>query len=57
MIVFHYNSISFTAYFLMDSSCKDRDIFAETPFDDVYAQKYDPVYIKNMEKMLRYYIP
>jgi len=30
----------------MDSSCKDRDVFAETPFDDIYAQEYDPIFIK-----------
>jgi hypothetical protein len=50
-----YDSIPLQQYkfhslFLMDSSCKDRDIFAETPFDDVYAQKYDPVYIKKYGK-------
>lgn len=39
----HYN---FHSLFLMDSSCKDRDIFAKTPFDDVYSQKYDPIFIK-----------
>lgn len=33
----HYK---FHSLFLMDSSCKDRDVFAETSFDDVYAQKY-----------------
>ncbi len=39
----HYK---FQSLFLMDSSCKDRDVFAETPFDDVYAQKYDPIFIR-----------
>ena len=39
----HYN---FQSLFLMDSSCKDRDVFAKTPFNDIYAQKYDPMYIK-----------
>ncbi len=33
----HYN---FHSLFKMDSSCKDRDVFAETSFDDVYSQKY-----------------
>lgn len=50
-----YDSIPLEHYkfqnlFLMDSSCKDRDIFAETPYDDVYAQKYDPIYIKKYGK-------
>lgn len=39
----HYN---FHSLFLMNSDCKDRDVFAETPFNDVYAQKYDPIFIK-----------
>ena len=39
----HYK---FQGLFLMDSSCKDRDVFAETPFNEVYAQKYDPIFIK-----------
>ncbi|MFK5972439.1 MAG: hypothetical protein QM485_04080, partial [Flavobacteriaceae bacterium] len=46
-----YDSIPLQHYklqdwFFMSSSCKDRDIFAETPFDDVYSKKYDPIYIK-----------
>lgn len=32
--------------FGISSDCKDRDVFAETPFDDVYSKKYDPIYIK-----------
>ncbi len=39
----HYN---FHQLFKIDSDCKDRDVFAETPFDDVYAEKHDPIYIK-----------
>ena len=40
-----YDSINLQHYdlhqlFKMDSSCKDRDVFAKTPFDDVYSQKY-----------------
>ncbi len=38
----HYN---FHSLFLMQG-CKGRDDFAETPFDDVYSQKYDPIFIK-----------
>ena len=46
-----YDSINLQHYkfqqlFSMDSSCKDRDVFAKTPFDDVYSQKYDPIFIK-----------
>ncbi len=46
-----YDSIPLQHYklqdwFFMSSSCKDRDIFAETPFDDVYSKKYDPIFIK-----------
>ena len=39
----HYN---FHQLFLMNSDCKNRDIFEATPFDDVYTQSYDPMYIK-----------
>jgi hypothetical protein len=39
----HYN---FYNWFLMDGSCKDRDVFAKTPFDAVYSQKNDAIYIK-----------
>ena len=40
-----YDSINLQHYdfhqlFKMDSSCKDRDVFAKTPFDDVYSQQY-----------------
>lgn len=40
-----YDSIPLEPYnfhftFSMNSDCKDRDVFAETPFDDVYSQKY-----------------
>ena len=57
-----YDSIPLQQYkfhslFLMDSSCKDRDIFAETPFDDVYAQKYDPVYITKYGKNIAILYP
>jgi len=33
----HYN---FHNLFYMNSDCKDRDVFAKTPFDDVYTEKY-----------------
>jgi len=57
-----YDSIPLQKYkfhslFLMDSSCKDRDIFAETPFDGVYAQKYDPLYIKKHGKNIAVLYP
>ncbi|MEE9363499.1 MAG: hypothetical protein V3U92_12955 [Cellulophaga sp.] len=39
----HYN---FHNWFLIDSSCKDRDVFAKTPFNDVYSQKTNAIYIK-----------
>ncbi|WP_033957409.1 hypothetical protein [Psychroserpens jangbogonensis] len=39
----HYN---FFSLFLMNSDCKDRDLFAKTPFNDVYSEKFDPMYIK-----------
>ncbi len=39
----HYN---FQNWFLMNSECKDRDIFAKTPFDGVYSQKTDAIFIK-----------
>lgn len=39
----HYN---FQSWFSMDSSCKDRDVFAETPFDDIYSQKTNAIWIK-----------
>ncbi|AUC80912.1 hypothetical protein [Lacinutrix sp. Bg11-31] len=40
-----YDSIPLQPYkfqniFSMNSSCKDRDVFAKTPFDAIYAQKY-----------------
>lgn len=38
---------NFFSMFLMNSDCKDRDVFAETPFREAYAQKFDPIYIKN----------
>ncbi|WP_432410669.1 hypothetical protein [Rasiella sp. SM2506] len=57
-----YDSIPLQKYkfhslFLMDSGCKDRDIFAETPFDGVYAQKYDPVYITKYGKNIAILYP
>lgn len=41
---------NFFSMFLMNSDCKDRDLFAETPFNDVYAQKFDPIYIKKYDE-------
>jgi hypothetical protein len=46
-----YDSINLQHYdfhqlFKMDSSCKDRDPFAKTPFDDVYSEKTNAIYIK-----------
>lgn len=38
--------VKFQNWFSIDSGCKDRDVFAETPFDDVYSNKYDPIFIK-----------
>jgi len=35
---------------------KRRITFCGNTFDDVYHRNIDPGYIKNMEKMLRYYI-
>lgn len=32
--------------FEISSDCKGLDVFAKTPFDDVYSQKHDPIYIK-----------
>ncbi len=37
---------NFFQQFLMNSDCIDRDLFAETPFNQAYAQKFDPIYIK-----------
>ncbi len=36
----------FQSWFSIDSGCKDRDVFAKTPFDDVYSQKTNAIYIK-----------
>jgi hypothetical protein len=46
----HFESVpaqnyKFPSLFLMQG-CKDRDAFAETPFDVVYAKNYDPIFIK-----------
>jgi len=46
-----YDSINlqpakFQYLFDINSDCKDRDSFAETPFDDIYGQEYNPIYIK-----------
>lgn len=46
-----YDSIPLQHYkfqdlFLMNSSCKDRDVFTKTPFDAIYSQKYDPIFVK-----------
>ena len=45
-----YDSINLQHYRLQDlflmNSCKDKDRFVETPYDNVYSQKYDPIYIK-----------
>jgi len=45
-----YDSINLQHYkfqhlFLM-SSCAGEERFAETPYDDVYSEKYDPIYVK-----------
>lgn len=37
---------NFFQQFLMNGDCKDRDVFAETPFKEAYAQKFDPIFIK-----------
>jgi len=37
---------NFFSMFLMNSACKDRDLFADTPFKEAYAQKFDPMFIK-----------
>lgn len=39
----HYN---FHHWFSIDSSCKDLDVFAKTPFNDVYSQKTNAIFIK-----------
>jgi hypothetical protein len=39
----HYN---FYSWFSIGSDCKDRDVFAKTPFDDVYSQKTNAIWIK-----------
>ena len=39
----------FQNWFSINGDCKDRDVFAETPFDDVYSNKYDPIYIKKYD--------
>ena len=36
----------FHQWFSIDSGCKDRDVFAETAFDDVYSQKTNAIWIK-----------
>ena len=41
-----YDSLNYQPYklqgsFLMASGCKDKDVFAETPFDNLYLKKYD----------------
>ena len=46
-----YDSINlqpakFQYLFDINSDCKDRDSFAKTSFDDIYAKKHDPIYIK-----------
>jgi len=46
-----YDSINLQHYdfhqlFKIDSNCKDRDIFAKTPFDDVYSKKTNAIFIK-----------
>jgi hypothetical protein len=37
---------NFFSQFLMNSDCKNRDVFAETPFNEAYAQKFDPIFIQ-----------
>lgn len=34
------------SWFSIDSRCKDRDVFAKTPYDDVYALKTKAIWIK-----------
>ena len=45
-----YDSIRLQHYKFQDlflmNNCKGKDMFAETPYDDVYSQKYDPIYVK-----------
>jgi len=45
-----YDSINLQHYKIQDlflmNSCKGQEMFAETPFDDVYSEKYDPIYVK-----------
>ena len=36
---------NFQSMFLM-KRCKDKDVFADTPYDAIYAKKYDPIYVK-----------
>ncbi len=37
---------NFYNLFSIDSDCKDRDVFAKTPFKDVYSQKTYAIFIK-----------
>ncbi|MBJ2173984.1 hypothetical protein JBL43_07030 [Aureibaculum sp. A20] len=39
----HHN---FHQLFKISSDCKDRDVFEETPFDNVYSQKTNAIFIK-----------
>ena len=46
-----YDSINlqhpkFQQLFEINSDCKDLDPFVKTPFDEVYSQKYNPIYVK-----------
>ena len=36
----------FQQWFSIDSNCKDRDVFAKTPYDDVYSNKMGGMLIK-----------
>lgn len=38
--------VNFPQWFSIDSSCKDRDVFAKTAVDDVYAQQTKAIWIK-----------
>lgn len=38
--------VKFQQWFSINSDCRDRDVFAETPFDEVYAEKTRAIYVK-----------
>jgi len=46
-----YDSVNLQHYklqqlFKINSDCKDRDVFEETPFDAIYSEKADAIFIK-----------